>query len=63
MDLFPCAYKKVVLLALLPLGTYQGYADNSTWTRGQAWAIYGYVMIYRYLQEPKFLERSLACLK
>ncbi|CAN0410370.1 unnamed protein product, partial [Ascophyllum nodosum] len=48
---------------LVEQGTYQGYADNTTWTRGQAWAIYGYVMIYRYLQEPKFLERSLACLK
>ena len=30
--------------------THQGYADNSMWARGQAWAIYGYTMVYRYPQ-------------
>ena len=43
-------------------GTYQGYSDNSTWTRGHTWSIYGYAMIYRYLGEPRFLERSLGLL-
>ncbi|CAN0270372.1 unnamed protein product, partial [Laminaria digitata] len=43
-------------------GTYQGYTDNSTWTRGHTWAIYGYAMIYRYLGEPRFLERSISLL-
>ena len=36
--------------------THQGYADNSTWARGQAWAIYGYTMVYRETGDPKFLD-------
>ena len=36
--------------------THQGYADNSTWARGQAWAIYGYTMVYRETRDPKFLD-------
>ena len=26
--------------------TFQGYSDDSSWARGQAWAIYGYSMMY-----------------
>jgi len=26
--------------------TYQGLADTSTWARGEAWALYGYTMMY-----------------
>lgn len=36
--------------------THQGYADGSTWARGQAWAIYGYTMVYRETKDPKFLD-------
>jgi unsaturated chondroitin disaccharide hydrolase len=36
--------------------TCQGYANNSTWARGQAWAIYGYTMIYRETGDKKFLS-------
>lgn len=36
--------------------TGQGFSDNSTWSRGQAWAIYGYTMTYRETKEPRFLD-------
>ena len=36
--------------------THQGYADNSMWARGQAWAIYGYTMVYRYTKNKMFLD-------
>src|SRR5690606_22905525 len=38
--------------------TAQGYADNSTWSRGQAWAIYGYTMVYRETRDKKFLDMA-----
>lgn len=36
--------------------TAQGYADESMWARGQAWAIYGFTMVYRETGERKFLD-------
>lgn len=36
--------------------TYQGYADDSMWARGQAWAIYGYTLCYRETGDKKFLD-------
>lgn len=39
--------------------TSQGYSDNSTWSRGQAWAIYGFTMVYRETLDPKFLETAI----
>lgn len=34
----------------------QGYADESMWSRGQAWAIYGYTMVFRETQDTTFLK-------
>ncbi|GAB1415072.1 glycoside hydrolase family 88 protein [Paludibacter sp.] len=36
--------------------TAQGYADESAWARGQAWAIYGYTVCYRETHDIKYLE-------
>ncbi|MGF7230436.1 glycoside hydrolase family 88 protein [Arachidicoccus sp.] len=36
--------------------THQGYSDSSMWARGQAWAIYGFTMVYRETHEQKFLD-------
>ncbi len=36
--------------------TAQGYADDSSWARGQAWALYGYTVCYRYTKDAKYLE-------
>ena len=38
--------------------THQGYADNTMWARGQAWAIYGFTMSYRESKEAEFLDRA-----
>ncbi|CAH0118973.1 Unsaturated glucuronyl hydrolase [Paenibacillus sp. CECT 9249] len=39
-------------------GTHQGYRDGSTWTRGQAWGIYGFALCFRYTKDVQFLETS-----
>jgi rhamnogalacturonyl hydrolase YesR len=46
--------------------TAQGYANESTWSRGQAWSIYGFVVCYRETSEQKYLDQALktfACMK
>lgn len=39
--------------------TNQGYADNSTWSRGQGWAIYGFTMMYRETKDKRFLNAAM----
>ncbi len=40
--------------------TYQGAHDRSIWSRGQAWAIYGFLNTYRHTGEERFLALSRA---
>jgi len=36
--------------------TAQGYADDSCWSRGQAWGIYGFPLSYRYTEDVELIE-------
>jgi unsaturated chondroitin disaccharide hydrolase len=38
--------------------TRQGYSDDSCWSRGQSWGIYGNALCYRYTRNPELLEYS-----
>lgn len=43
---------------VLKKNTHQGYAHESAWARGQAWALYGYTMCYRETGLPEFLKQA-----
>lgn len=38
--------------------TVQGYSDESSWGRGQAWALYGYTMMYRMTEDKRYLSQA-----
>lgn len=38
--------------------THQGYNDQSAWARGQAWGLYGFVTMYRYTKDIKYLKQA-----
>lgn len=41
--------------------TNQGHADASTWSRGQAWSVMGFVQTYAWTKEAKFLSTAIGC--
>lgn len=38
--------------------TWQGAADCSAWSRGQAWGFYGYTMMFRFTKDQKYLNHA-----
>lgn len=38
--------------------TAQGAFDESAWSRGQAWALYGYTMMYREVKDESYLQQA-----
>ncbi|MBN2348176.1 MAG: glycoside hydrolase family 88 protein [Bacteroidales bacterium] len=38
--------------------THQGYADSTTWARGQAWGFYGFTMCFRYTGDSAYLKQA-----
>ena len=43
-----------------PVATYagQGYAVGSSWSRGQAWGVYGFVLSYLHTGEQRYLDAA-----
>ncbi len=37
----------------------QGYDENSCWSRGLAWAVYGYVISYAYTKKKDYLDAAI----
>jgi unsaturated chondroitin disaccharide hydrolase len=40
--------------------TFQGFSDESSWARGQSWAVYGFTMCYRYTKNKAYLKQAEA---
>ncbi|MFT3753742.1 MAG: glycoside hydrolase family 88 protein [Paludibacter sp.] len=38
--------------------THQGFSDSSSWARGQAWALYGFTMMYRETKNSRYLAQA-----
>tara|TARA_R110002074_G_scaffold39190_2_gene105533 strand:+ start:12310 stop:13500 length:1191 start_codon:yes stop_codon:yes gene_type:complete len=43
---------------ILKRNTAQGYRDESAWARGQAWGLYGFIVMYRETKNLKYLNQA-----
>jgi unsaturated chondroitin disaccharide hydrolase len=41
--------------------THQGWRGDSSWARGQAWALYGFCTAYAFTRDERFLHTAEAC--
>jgi unsaturated chondroitin disaccharide hydrolase len=41
--------------------THQGWRGDSSWARGQAWALYGFTTAYNFSRDLRLLETARAC--
>jgi hypothetical protein len=44
---------------ILILFVHIGYADWSTWARGQSWSVHGFTIAYRYTKYQPFLDKAI----
>ncbi|KAI0373266.1 d-4,5 unsaturated-glucuronyl hydrolase-like protein [Pilatotrama ljubarskyi] len=44
--------------AVIRQRTSQGYADNSTWSRGEAWGIYGFANMFKHTRKFDYLQTA-----
>ena len=47
--------------AFLRPGTHQGWRPDSSWARGQAWALYGFGTAFLHTGDPRFLDTAQRC--
>lgn len=38
--------------------THQGFSNESSWSRGQAWGLYGYTYLYRETKDRRYLQQA-----
>jgi unsaturated chondroitin disaccharide hydrolase len=41
--------------------THQGWRGDSSWSRGLAWALYGFGTVYGFMRDARFLQTAEAC--
>lgn len=39
--------------------THQGFDNESVWSRGQAWGLYGFTVVYRFTEDERFLQKAM----